>query len=64
MSLQRGDVGLPVRAGDTVHPDLAWTYHDPLPAVAAIAGLVGFYNEKVDVVVDGVALGRPRTHFG
>jgi uncharacterized protein (DUF427 family) len=53
-----------VRAGDTVHPDLAWTYHYPLPAVAAIAGLVAFYNEKVDVVVDGVALGRPRTHFG
>jgi len=53
-----------VRAGDTVNPDLAWTYHYPLPAVAAIAGLVAFYNEKVDVVVDGVALGRPRTHFG
>ncbi|WP_407685618.1 DUF427 domain-containing protein [Mycobacterium sp. HUMS_1102779] len=53
-----------VRAGNTVQPDLAWTYHYPLPAVAAIGGLVAFYNEKVDVVVDGVALGRPRTHFG
>lgn len=46
-----------------VHPDLAWTYHYPLPAVAQIAGLVAFYNEKVDIAVDGVALPRPRTLF-
>ncbi|MEK1114141.1 hypothetical protein OSJ20_21910, partial [Mycobacterium ulcerans] len=36
----------------------------PLPAVAAIAGLVAFYNEKLDISVDGVNLSRPRTHFG
>lgn len=53
-----------VRVGDSVHPDLAWTYHYPLPAVAAIAGLVAFYNEKLDISVDGVNLTRPRTHFG
>jgi uncharacterized protein (DUF427 family) len=53
-----------VRVGDAVHSDLAWTYHHPLPAVAAIAGLVAFYNEKVDITVDGVALARPKTHFG
>jgi len=52
-----------VRAGDELHRDLAWTYHYPLPAVAPIAGLVAFYNEKVDIVVDGVALPRPHTHF-
>jgi uncharacterized protein (DUF427 family) len=52
-----------VRAGDTVHPDLAWTYHYPLPAVAPIAGLVAFYNEKLDIIVDGAALPRPNTHF-
>ncbi|GAB3025565.1 hypothetical protein MBOU_45200 [Mycobacterium bourgelatii] len=51
------------RAGETLHSDLAWTYHYPLPAVAPIAGLVAFYNEKVDMIVDGVALARPRTHF-
>ncbi len=44
--------------GDAVHRDLAWTYHYPLPAVAPIAGLVAFYNEKVDLTVD-VALPRP-----
>lgn len=52
-----------VRAGQTVHPDLAWTYHYPLPAVAQIAGLVAFYNEKLDIIVDGVTLIRPRTQF-
>jgi uncharacterized protein (DUF427 family) len=53
-----------VRVGDTVHPDLAWTYHYPLPAVAPIAGMVAFYNEKLDITVDGVNLARPHTHFG
>jgi uncharacterized protein (DUF427 family) len=53
-----------VRAGDVVHQDLAWTYDYPLPAVAPIAGLVAFFNEKVDVTVDGVRLARPDTHFG
>jgi uncharacterized protein (DUF427 family) len=43
--------------------DVAWTYHFPLPACAAIAGLIAFYNEKVDIVVDGTQLARPRTHF-
>lgn len=52
-----------VRAGDTVHPDLAWSYDYPLPAVAPIAGLVAFFDEKVDVTVDGVRRVRPRTHF-
>lgn len=52
-----------VRVGDTTHPDLAWTYHYPLPAVGQIAGLVAFYNEKLDISVDGAALSRPRTQF-
>lgn len=53
-----------VRVGDAVHADLAWTYEAPLPAVAPIANLVAFYNEKVDITVDGVPLARPKTHFG
>ncbi len=53
-----------VRVGDTVHADLAWSYETPLAAVAPIANLVAFYNEKVDITVDGVDGGRPRTHFG
>ena len=53
-----------VHVGDAVHADLAWTYETPLPAVASIANLVAFYNEKVDITVDGVPVGRPQTHFG
>ena len=52
-----------VRVGDALHADVAWTYHYPVPAVGQIAGLVAFYNEKLDIAVDGVALPRPQTHF-
>ena len=52
-----------VQVGDELHSDLAWTYHYPLPAVAPIAGLLAFYNEKVDIFVDGAAQPRPQTHF-
>jgi hypothetical protein len=49
--------------GGTVHQDLAWAYDHPTREVLPIAGLVAFYNEKVDVVVDGVQLERATTHF-
>ncbi|WP_040784485.1 DUF427 domain-containing protein [Rhodococcus ruber] len=39
--------------------NVAWAYPDPIPAVAPIAGHVAFYNEKVDLVVDGVPVPRP-----
>jgi uncharacterized protein (DUF427 family) len=53
-----------VRVGETVHADLAWSYHYPLPAVTPIAGMVAFYNEKLDISVDDIRLERPQTHFG
>jgi uncharacterized protein (DUF427 family) len=52
-----------VRAGDRVHDDFAWSYPTPLPESERIAGLVAFYNEKVDIFVDGVHQERPRTKF-
>jgi uncharacterized protein (DUF427 family) len=52
-----------VRVGDTTYPDLAWAYDFPLAALLPITGLVCFYNEKVDISLDGVALPRPHTHF-
>jgi uncharacterized protein (DUF427 family) len=52
-----------VRAGDELHPDLAWSYRMPLPESQKIAGLIAFYDEKVDVYVDGVPQERPRTKF-
>jgi uncharacterized protein (DUF427 family) len=52
-----------VRLGDEIHPDLAWSYRTPLPESQKIAGLVAFYDEKVDVYVDGVLQERPSTKF-
>jgi uncharacterized protein (DUF427 family) len=52
-----------VRAGDSVHVDLAWSYPAPLPESQKIAGLISFYNEKADIHVDGVLQERPRTKF-
>jgi len=52
-----------VRAGDAVHADLAWSYRTPLPESQKIAGLISFYNEKVDLFVDGVLQERPSTKF-
>ena len=49
------------RIGDRVHPDVAWSYAFPTREVLPIAGLIAFYNEKVDLFLDGVALERPRT---
>lgn len=43
------------------HPDIAWSYPDPLPDSARLAGLVAFYDEFVDVVVDGEPRARPVT---
>jgi uncharacterized protein (DUF427 family) len=51
------------RVRDVVHEDVAWSYQYPDRAVGAVAGMVAFYNERVDLVVDGVPLPRPRTHF-
>ena len=52
-----------VKVNDTVHDDLVWSYDFPTRQLLPIAGLVAFYNEKVDIVVDGVLLTRPTTHF-
>jgi uncharacterized protein (DUF427 family) len=39
--------------------DLVWVYEDPLPDAAKIAGLLCFFNERVDHELDGEALERP-----
>jgi uncharacterized protein (DUF427 family) len=52
-----------VRVGNDVHTDLAWCYDFPTRALSPIAGLVAFYNERVDLFLDGHALPRPKTHF-
>lgn len=43
--------------------DLVWSYPDPLRQVADIAGRVAFFNERVDIEVDGTAEERPVTQW-
>ena len=45
------------------HDDIVWSYRTPLPESAGIAGLVSFYNEKVDIMIDGIPEDRPKTIF-
>jgi uncharacterized protein (DUF427 family) len=49
-----------------VDPELrgvAWSYSDPDPSVSAIAGRIAFYDELVDVAVDGIPQLRPESPF-
>ncbi|WP_033327371.1 DUF427 domain-containing protein [Streptomyces yerevanensis] len=51
----RGDLDVP--------GNIVWSYPDPLPTVPAIKGLLAFYNEAVDITVDGERIERPVTPF-
>jgi uncharacterized protein (DUF427 family) len=37
------------------HENLVWSYETPLESLPEIAGLLCFYNERVELVVDDVA---------
>lgn len=52
-----------VDTGHNIHEDIVWIYRTPLPESQKIAGLACFYNEKVDLYVDGVRQERPRSPF-
>ena len=52
-----------VTVDGTVHEDIVWGYDAPLRESEQIAGFVSFYNEKVDIYVDGELEERPRTKF-
>ena len=41
-----------VRLRDELYRDLAWSYPDPIQENPLIAGLIAFFNERVDLVVD------------
>lgn len=47
----------------TVHQDIVWGYDNPLPESADAKDLMCFYNEKVDIELDGKPLTRPKTKF-
>jgi len=42
-----------VRVGEAVHQDVIWYYPFPIAECPKIANLLAFYNEKVDLYVDG-----------
>jgi uncharacterized protein (DUF427 family) len=51
------------RIGDTVHEDVAWTYADPQHDADQVRDSISFYNERVDVEVDGTLEERPDTQW-
>ena len=50
-----------VEVNGELHRNVAWAYPDPVPENPRIRDLICFYNEHVDLVVDGEAIARPTT---
>jgi uncharacterized protein (DUF427 family) len=42
-------------------PDIAWTYPAPLREASVVTGRIAFFDERVDLVVDGTRIERPIT---
>ncbi|KAI1363627.1 DUF427-domain-containing protein [Xylaria arbuscula] len=55
--------GAPGEGSDDKLKDVVWYYKNPKLECAAIAGCLCFYNEKVDIELDGKMLERPQTPF-
>jgi uncharacterized protein (DUF427 family) len=49
--------------GASTYRDFVWSYPRPIPEIPKIENLLCFYNEKVDVFVDGVKQERPISPF-
>ncbi len=43
--------------------DIAWAYEDPLHDALPVKGRVAFFNERVDLEIDGEPQERPRTQW-
>lgn len=41
------------------YPNVIWYYRYPAPECVSVAGMACFYNEKVDILLDGKWLERP-----
>ncbi|MDT4989774.1 MAG: hypothetical protein QOI74_3868, partial [Micromonosporaceae bacterium] len=52
-----------MQVNDNLYEDLIWIYRTPLPESQKVAGLACFYNERVDLYLDGVPVERPHTPF-
>jgi uncharacterized protein (DUF427 family) len=49
------------RAGDELLENIAWSYPEPRHDAQAVGGRVAFFDEHVDLEVDGQPQPRPRT---
>ena len=52
-----------VRAGDAEEEDVVWLYEDPRREAEQIKGYLAFFNERVDIEVDGELQERPTTQW-
>jgi uncharacterized protein (DUF427 family) len=52
-----------VEVGGERVEDLIWSYQDPIPEAAKVEGLLCFFNEKVDLEIDGEEQERPKTQW-
>jgi uncharacterized protein (DUF427 family) len=48
-----------VDVGGRRREQLAWSYEQPLPDMPAIAGMLAFWDDRVDTYLDGELRGRP-----
>lgn len=52
-----------IQAGGQLYQNYVWYYPFPIPECPKIENLLAFYNEKVDIVLDGEPQPRPQTKF-
>ena len=52
-----------VQAAGDVYENIVWSYPAPIPETPKIENMLAFFNEKTDIVVDGVAQERPVTRW-
>jgi uncharacterized protein (DUF427 family) len=45
------------------HENVVWSYEEPIEGMERIAGRLAFFDERVDVVVDGAMQERPQTQW-
>jgi uncharacterized protein (DUF427 family) len=41
-----------LQLGDAVHDGIVWSYEHPIPGAEEIAGLMSFYNDRVELTVE------------
>ena len=52
-----------MRVGDRLEEDLVWSYAAPERDAEPVRDLLCFFNERVDLELDGEPAGRPQTQW-